>query len=340
VRSRAGHAETQPLTYFESAALLFPDRPYLFWLIVGAVLALGSVALGLSTHQPVFLRSCIALAVGVTVVPFAMRVGVRVLVDWGPVLEHVAGSDAERARSWHASRVLELRSRHKPDWVGVVFVPWAVASFYYGGYFAKLSAAEATVVAAMIALAAFTAGIAVYYLTYLARVVWQMGQFQIRVDPHPFGIMRVGHGLTQCYLIAALIWLIISISGSWRAAVELRPVLLIGVPALGLIIGSFVFCQIPLHRQMTRYKQDRLYQLDQAILQLQAANPDALDDPGMRRLTFLRQEQERLTALPEWPFGWRSLAGLSVSSLAPLLPIAAKGLPGLLALLTRPPHPP
>ncbi len=324
--------------YFERGALVLSGRPYLSWLLAGALLSLGSAALAVQTNQPIFLRTCLALAVGITIVPFAMKAGVQVLIDWGPVLDHVIDRDPEVIRAWHRGRLAKLRSLRRPELVGVVFVPWAIASFYYGGYFQGLSIIEGLVLATMISSAAFTAGIAIYYLVFLARTVWQIGQFPVRVDPHPFGIVRIGHGLLQCYLIAAVVWLVISSSGSWRATVELRPVLLIGVPSLFLMIGSFVFCQIPLHRQMTVYKQHQLYTLDKTIQALQVSNPEAIDDAAVRRLTYWQQERERVIALPEWPFGWKSLAGLSVSALTPLLPLTAKAaFPLAVAWLTNQP---
>lgn len=324
--------------YTDRGALIFRRRPSLFWLLLGVALSGGSLALAALSSQPIFARTCLPLAIGIAALPFAMKMGVRVLADWDDVLCHVAVGDPAAVRAWHAGR-LRLGSEAMAQATGAIFVPWALASFVLGGYFDGLSALETGALAAMIALAAFTSGVAVYYLGHLTASVWQLGRFAVRVESHPYGVMRIGRGLLRCYLVAALIWFVISISGSWKAAGDMRPVMLIGLPALAAMIGSFVLCQVPLHLQMVRYKQARIYDLDEMIRALQPTPAAPVDELGLHRLDYLGKERDRVIALPEWPFRWGALAGLSASSLGPLVPLLLKHGPEMLDTVLPHAHP-
>ena len=162
---------------------------------------------------------------------------------------------------------------------------------------------------------------ALYSLLYLARLVWSLGNFAVVVEAHKFGILTVGRGLLRCYVAATGIWMIISLGGSWRFNGAWPPVMFIGPPCLFVIVGSFVFCQLPLHWRMLEFKQMRLFALDRTVAELRPRQAGELTDERLRQLQYFEKERERVCTLPEWPFGWRSFAGLVVSSLVPVVPV-------------------
>jgi hypothetical protein len=69
------------LFYTDRGALIFRRRPALFWLLLGLVLSAGSLALAVLSRQPIFARTCLPLAIGIAALPFAMKMGVRVLAE-------------------------------------------------------------------------------------------------------------------------------------------------------------------------------------------------------------------------------------------------------------------
>jgi hypothetical protein len=314
----------RPRLYFEKINLI-PRRPYLFWTLLGASLIVGCFICGFLTQKKeLFIKTCIPLAVGITAVPFSIRFGFEVLSSWELPLLHFVQQKDESIRNWYAIALQRLEKIRLAEAVGVLLVPWALFSFESSGYFRGLSPWEGVFLGIMISLAAFSAGIAIYGLLYLAYLVWDIGKFEVRVEPHGFGIMTIGSGLVRCYVTAALIWCVISASGSWKIGNSLPPVAYIGSPALFVMVGSFLICQIPLHRRMMDFKRARLFHLDRILSELRPLQAEDLTEQRLRQLNYFEREREQVNSLPEWPFGWKSLTGVVVSALTPIIPTVLK----------------
>jgi len=318
--SLSGSLPHRPRLYFERIGWGSGRGTYIGWLLFGLLLGLGCTALGIATGKPVFLQTCLVLDIGITVLPFAMRFGLWVLTGWRKPLLHSLQDDEASIKAWHDKHIDNLDKIGAANLTGLLLTPWAIASFWAGGYFAGLTVWEKGALGGVIALAAFASGIVLYHLLYLAKVVWQLGDFEIRVEPHPYGICSIGTGLIRCYLVAALIWFLISLSGMWRMTPALPPVVFIGAPALFVIVGSFVICQLPLHRRMVEFKSTKTYQLDQILSSLSPAQAADLTEERLRQVNYFAAERERVGSLPEWPFGWKPFTGLILSALAPISP--------------------
>jgi len=102
------------------------------------------------------------------------------------------------------------------------------------------------------------------------------------------------------------------------------PVLMLAAPTLPLICGTFVACQIPMHRGMVAYKRREIRRVEQ---RLEKKLTDEISTPTKKRreeIEFMRRRMSELERLPEWPFGAWSLARVGGSTIAAVLPVMLK----------------
>jgi len=196
---------------------------------------------------------------------------------------------------------------------------------YFAHYFDGLPLRARILVYCLILFAGFFAGIGLYGIYTGTRAIWDLGCFPIHVTRHKFGVISTGTLLLKCYLATALAWTFFFMSaivGNPYSVLPLTigsPVIIIGLPTIAAILGSFVICQVPLHHRMVEYKRKELIEIDRILSQLAARLSNNFDNKICENIDFLERRKDQIMALPEWPFDIKSLMGATASSVMPLV---------------------
>jgi hypothetical protein len=153
----------------------------------------------------------------------------------------------------------------------------------------------------------------------------------LKVHEHRFGVLSVGNALFKVWMIIGAIWAIYTatafvgyIGDSEKDIFWLEPMLLLAYPTLPFILGSFVVCQIPLHRKMLAFKQAEITRIDQMLDDIRPSKVAQITGDRMDQIGFLEKQKEQLRALPDWPFSKISLLGTGASSFAAVLPMISR----------------
>jgi hypothetical protein len=101
-------------------------------------------------------------------------------------------------------------------------------------------------------------------------------------------------------------------------------VLLLALPTLPLIVGTFVLSQIPLHLAMVDSKRSEIQGIELMLEELMAERVSELTQDRREAITFLQRQRTEAEALPEWPFGSKAFASIGGSTLTAILPMVLK----------------
>lgn len=299
--------------------------PRLVWLLVAATLTVLALVFALTGDRAVFLMTGMPLAIGVGMTPFALQAGLRDVVAWMEGLPSFVCADPDEIEEWVKSWRVGMRTAAQFRSAGVVFIVWALLAYLGGSFFDGLSVAEVSALAVIIIFAAFTGGIGIWSLVFVARMVFAAGRFEVVVDNHKFGVLSTGGMLTRIYVLGASVWFVITVSAAWNFESTWKTLLAIAFPNALIILGSFVLSQFPLHRAMLDYKRSEALRLQGLIRDALAASLDDLGTDGRSRVDFLQKQLDKTLALPEWPFGWKALTSVAISWLAStIVPIASQ----------------
>lgn len=315
-------------TYFDVLLPRAGVRGHHYWAAGSATAVLGCViAFGL-THQPQFLTTFLPLGLGIGLVPLVVRAGFSILLDWHPTATRFIQSDIEQFNQWFFSRFDAYIRGGDVLIAAAVYLIAAIAAFRASGAFSGMGPGGVTFASAVLAVSAFCCGVGIATLLRLANLVWSLGRYPVEVVAGPYGVSSTGPMLLKIYVLAGITWVIYTSSAGWNLSSGWVPVLILSVPAVALIFGSFVVAQIPLHRRMVEFKRGRVYEIESMLRELTPKKSSDLTEERLHQIAFLREECSKVTALPDWPFGWRSLSAAfatSIGSVAPTLIAFAMG---------------
>lgn len=295
------------------------DRPTLWWLLVGVVLALPTTifAWRLADPEP-FLCTAIPMIVGIVLMPLASRRCYLAFAGWQETTPCFVRATKAELDEWLGTVTDELLRYAIMNTVGGLLALLSLLSF---GKAQGWSLAPHTVwLALLVATASYFAGVALCHMFVLTTAIRGLGRFKVRVENHAIGTAGVGALLINCWRWALGIWAVITCSALSRHGVAAGPLGFIAAPALVGLVFMFLASQLPLHRRMVEYKREKLRELhERAAIHLDQT-VDQLDDDGIKQLALLDQLIARVSALPEWPLGGKGLLGMSSLSLVGLLP--------------------
>ena len=250
------------------------------------------------------------LAFGLVIAPLAVRLGATMVRGLEPTLRRFVTREPVPIDRWFKEHFDEFATARTPFWVGVGFVVVAVPTFAFGGSFTGISGIQTAILGIILGTSAFTAGVAIASVTYLARFIWRTGVYPVVVENHSFGVLGVGRLLFHVYLIGCAVWLVYLVSALGSIKDPMLPLLVLGAPSVVVLIGTFVGCQIPIHRQMLADKATRLEETYRLLHKIHPKTPEELSADRLEQIEKLRQIAEDLRQLPEWPFGWRVFTGV------------------------------
>lgn len=316
-------AEVLP-TYFELTVAPVRRHPVLFWAVLSSACVAACLGAFEQSRRDVFLLTYFPLAVAVAAVPLAMRFVFHVLHEWRQAVASFVRASPARVDDWYYAHFAGYLSSRLPQLAALLYVAVALVTLNLAGAYEDLPGPLWALAAALTILPVYLCGIAIAGLLYLGRMIWDVGSFSVTVAPHQFGVMATGTTLVRCYAAAAMVWCIFTACATWGLDAGWIVLASLAAPSVVVIIGSFVICQLPLHWRMVEYKRGETLRVEQIVASLRPAGPSELSKERQDRLAYFQNLRDEIAALPEWPFRWRSLAGVSASAVGSIAPALFK----------------
>lgn len=310
----------------------FDKHPYSFWVFVCLLLSSVSVGFAWPLADPrAYLGLCIPQAMGILAVPLAFKICHWRLTEWAKHLDGFTTGKNGQAKDRFLQDLAFLEGTAAMTIAGLATGTLAVFTYYRGGYVASdigLAGASAYFV---IFVSAFLAGVGIFAIYRGGQAFWRLGAFEIRVERHKFGVLSTGIVLVQCYLVIGVTWgfyvssAVFSLPGQEVLAIVTGPpMLLLAAPTLALFLGTFVLCQVPLHKKMVDFKRARLRKTEDILRTLRPESAKELDEETRKKIEYYETQKAQIIALPEWPFNFNSLLGAVASSAMVFMPVPVK----------------
>ncbi len=260
-------------------------------------------------------------------VPIGIRSGSKAFGEWAESLSYFVKKDKMVLDDWISRQARFLYGDRGVSRFALAFAFLTVGTHWAGQTFNGMTITQMLVPMAILSSTGFVCGIGLACIFLFSRIIWKLGRFAVRVESHQFGIMSTGSVMAKCYVTAAVIWLLYTLSTPWAEKRAWITMALLGIPPLVLFVGSFALSQFPLHKRMLDYKRLRVMELQERIRALEPASPDGLTEEIRKKIEFYRLTLLDALALPEWPFSFGNVSGVFVSSATAVLPVLLKGLP-------------
>lgn len=316
-----------------------PSRnPYQFWF--GCFLAGVGISVLLAFDQPNPARYTLLCGILATaaflMIPVAMYFCSSLFLDWARSVHTFIVVDPDELRRWYQEEMKFFEGSAGMFAAGFALGAVAVIAYTVGHYFRGLTVAGALWAGALVFAAAFLAGSSLFAMASAARAVHELGQrygARMVVIPGRFGILSTGRVLAQCWLIISAVWFVYTLSAlfgppysSLQEVLRAYPVVMVAAPTLPMIMGCFLYGQMPMHTAMVEYKRRELERIDALLREVSATSIAALSKETRDAFEFLLKRRNETEALPEWPFTSKAFAGVSTSALTAVLPVLLKGI--------------
>ncbi len=307
--------------FFGRAPSFSRGCPHIFWTAVACACFCVTLTAYRLNGSFVFLWAGVPIAIGTLLVPWGVRLGYEIVQKWEPNLRAFVNVPETQVTDWFNLELTGLRGSRVVIWLGFLAAVFSVMSFEFGGAFEGLSIIYALLLAAIVAFGGFISFIGIFSTFWLSRMVSRLGgKFQLNVENDPFGVPSIGGLLGKCYFIAAFIWYFFSSSATMGLRGGWVPLVLLAAPSMAFFIGSFIVCQIPVHNRMVEYKRAEISKRNAWLQELKPQRPEDLTEGRRQRIEFYSAQKAALISLPEWPFSWKSLFGVGLSSIMSVLP--------------------
>jgi hypothetical protein len=306
--------------FFETKFSPCKSHPYIFWFLLSLLLVGLSLLLFFLQNEAVFILTAMPLAITLFLVPCGIKLGVIVMNNWAKEVRHFIIYPEQDVQTWFQNQGIVFEgTKGMIIWSLLVSVI-ALATFLLAGAFSNLNIFSSVALSLILLSSGFFAGVALYCLFCLGRVIWRFGRFSLKVHAHPFGVMTTGQALLKCYFIAAIIWCIYTSSATVGLAAEWIPMISLAVPSVIFFIVSFIVCQLPIHNKMVDFKRVELDEIEKTLESLIPKKLDELTQERRNQIEFIEKKRTEIIALPEWPFGWKSLLVTGLSGITSVLP--------------------
>jgi hypothetical protein len=264
-------------------------------------------------------------------IPVAIHWCSRIFLEWAKTVDRfVATPNVEALRGWYNTEMKFFEGSRPMLIVGAIFGLAADLCYFFGDYLRDFTMLARMWAYIVVFTSAFFSGCGVWTMLQLASSVRAFGlRFSpsIVVEPGRFGILTTGRALAQCWMIIGAVWLAYSSSALFAApaktmseALHNYPVLIISVPVLVFIVGSFIYAQMPLHYAMLEYKRGEVQRVRAMLREVTPQHVSEFSKDRQETIDFLQRQRMEAEALPEWPFSPRALAGVGGAAASALLP--------------------
>lgn len=310
----------------------FHKHPYFFWVFVCLLLLGVSIGFAWPLANPrAYLGLCIPLALGVLAVPLAFKVCHWRLIEWAKHLDAFTTDKDGQAKDRFLQELSFLKGTAAMTVAGLATGTLAVFAYDQGGYVASNIGLAGAFAYVVIFVSASLAGVGIMAIYRGGQAFWRLGVFEIRVERHKFGVLSTGIVLVQCYLVIGVTWgfyvssAVFSMPGEEVLEILMGPpMLLLAAPTLALFLGTFVFCQVPLHKRMVDFKRARLLNTEDILRTLRPESAKELNEETRKKIEYYETQKAQIIALPEWPFNFKSFLGAVASSAMVFMPLPVK----------------
>jgi hypothetical protein len=333
---------------------LITDRFFLFAGLIACVVA-SAASISAATFVPEprpFLGLCLPIAFGLVSVPLAFTFAHSRFVQWAYTASTFLVAHGAEERSAVEDKKIQqwvlgqLSFFNVPKGVcskgacatAIILAAWTLLSFYLGDYFSYFNLWQRVFVGTLMTLSAFLAGLGLHAIFQASRLICRLGdgRYRIVVKSHKFGILGTGRMLLECYFVIALVcavYYLSAITGERSLISDLKfwnpPLWMLSVPTAVFVLSSFIICQIPLHKQMIRYKRDKLAKIERRLDELKAKSESSLTTALSEEIKLNKEEKLEILSLPEWPFGLKGTFAAILSSVTVVLPHLVSLIPKL-----------
>ncbi len=255
------------------------------------------------------------------IVPLTMKGIYAIVFSWFQYVPTFLRRDTSGFQRWLREEFDQFSASPTPCRFGIGYAVFAVIAFWLGGAFDGLPAVMLIAGLVLALLASFVCGVGLAALYYLAHFIWLVGRrYPVRVSDHGYGILSTGRTLVKCYGLVAIAWCFYTASATWSLNGRWIPLLALASPAVLFFVGSFVFCQFPLHTRMVECKRASLLELDNLLEQLTPKAQADMSEERRRQVDFCMAEIKRVREWPEWPFSFINLSGVMGASMGAIAP--------------------
>lgn len=294
---------------------------YVFWIAAGALAVLLTnsilylVERDLSHSASMTVKSaCIGLT------PCILELGLSMLSQWcKSVLQFVTSRPPTAIIQWFNNGMLAINNERRM-WafaltfsIAVGIFEWIDQAFVQTDLIAK---------AAMIIISSASTvacGSAVYYLIGGCMLISRVGEFEVWVEPHPFGVMATGRMLVRIFLLVTTLYLAYTLTAPLRPTWEGKIIWVWVAIAGTLIVTMFLLPQIRIHETMLEYKHSQLRTIEKRIREASDRFQQQPTTDNAKILQGLKEHRRDIIDLPEWPFDWLNLVNVLTISVSPSL---------------------
>ena len=318
-------AHSVPLssTPFDRLALSARVSGTATWTALGAMSVVCVGAIYLWNPHIQLIRTFMPLAVALFFLPLAVRWGSQTVRGSEPFVKRfVKNEEPMPVAELFEQRFRGFAVARGHRWVGAVYIVVAVPAFWLGGSFSDLTILQSIIAGIVLLLSAFACGISISSVIHLSRLIWRIGDYPVVVEDHPFGVLSLGRVILKVYCLACGVWFIYAFSASGSLENPLTPVFALAAPSVLLLVGTFVGCQFPIHRQMVADKAAQVEAVYRLLRDLQPQQVSELTTERLEHIEKLQALAERQRRLPEWPFGWKVLVGVFGGAVGAVSPTA------------------
>lgn len=303
-------------------------RAYFFWTGTSLAIALSAAILSdgvPSSNRISYVTGCLGFATAGTAVPLAVDLIHRWILDWARGLSNFIDCEGHNPREEFLRQIAPYFAPRRMYKVGAVWATLATVIIYLSTFYGQIAYGPRFVGIAAIFVAEFQAGAGLTAFFGFARAIRRMGDHancRVRLSRNRFGILSTGTLMFKCLCIALIIWMlyqipiIVDLVDAWgpSALPMLKSPVVYGltVPTLLLILGFYLWCQLPLHQQMVEAKRTSIAQLQTILDDLVPRTPESASEDAIKKIQFFEDRLLREQALPEWP----STLSTAVSTLA------------------------
>ena len=200
--------DSNHLLYFEGLFKVAGRNRYSFWPAVGLVFVGSCLAFYFWTNQKAYLTTCMPLVIATALVPPVIRTTYNDLLQ---LLEQALGfieAPTPEVQRWFVDQLGAFRNRKTMHMAAVLSFLLSAVAYDETEVFQTLSSLGYSFALLVAGSAGMFTLIALFHLFLLARLIWRVGRFPVRVEPYGCGVMSVGRFMFKTWVISVLIWLL------------------------------------------------------------------------------------------------------------------------------------
>lgn len=266
-----------------------------------------------------FLYTFLPLSIGFLVLKACIEMAYIEVERWGKSIENFI--EKKDIKIWFKSEVSKVSSSKYAIFFSSTYSLFSLIPFFETDAFIKGSTVQVIISSVPVISINIVVGVALYSLYRLCKIVWNIGDFEIKEEYNFHSILVTGDILSNIFSYAAVGWFMIAISGLYLAMSGNKILYLyLSLPTLLFIVLGFVLCQYPLHKRMKESKHKKLIELENKIQRKGPLSVENMSKNDIEEINQYMEVKSIIKEMPEWPFEKKSFFKTLGSAFASILP--------------------